>query len=114
VYDRQDYLNAGVSETDRLICLFGGKPVPVDPEPLWADPRDPAVIEAARTDAVIKQYGADLISLAMAQEKLGYTPDEIRRMSDDIRKEALTARGVELVDQVMSSAGSSGERPPPR
>lgn len=114
IRDIEDFLDSGYNEVTRLICQVGGKTVPKDPKVLWADPRDPSVIEAARTDAIIKQRAEGLISLSMAQEKLGYSPEEIQRMADDLRSEALAAAGVELARQALGNVdgGSDADRQP--
>lgn len=113
VYDREDYLAEGLRETLRLVRLFSPEDsaVPPDSEIVWADPRDPAVIEAARTDAVLKQLAGEVISRAMAQEKLGYTPEEIKRMADDITAEALQKQGVALAALVNGTQAGDGTGP---
>lgn len=113
VYDREDFLSEGVLEAARLICAFGGKPEPKNPSVLWADPRDPAVIEAARTDAILKQKAGGIVSTAMAQEKLGYTPDEIARMADDLMAEALRAQAAGAVEGLVSGATPPSDDAPP-
>lgn len=113
VLDREQYLSDSFEEAIRLARLFAGeKDAPVESELVWADPRDPAIVEAARTDAVIKQFTGNLISLTMAQEKLGYTPQQIQRMAKDVAAEGLRQRGLALTDDVLSTpdaADSVGE-----
>lgn len=95
VFDREEYLADGLVEALRLARMFAGESdIPIDSEIVWADPRDPSVIEAARTDAVLKQRAGGIISVEMAQERLGYTPDQISRMSDDLAAEALRAEAA--------------------
>jgi hypothetical protein len=112
--DRQQQLGESFEEALRLARRFAGDTdAPVDSEIVWADPRDPAVVEAAKTDAIIKQHAAQLISTSMAQEQLGYTPQEIERMSKDIVRESLAQQAVDLKGLV-ADAGSTGSQPPPR
>jgi hypothetical protein len=48
-------------------------------ETIWRDPETRN--EAVRTDAVIKQFSAGLISKEVALEALGYSPEQIQRMA---------------------------------
>lgn len=112
VLDREQYLSDSFEEAIRLARLFAGeKDSPVDSEIVWADPRDPAIVEAARTDAVIKQFAGGLISLTMAQEKLGYTPQQIQRMATDLVAEGLRQRGVAMTDKALSGPGPNSLAP---
>lgn len=114
VFDREEYLADGLGEALRLSRLFSGEPeVPVDSEIVWADPRDPSVIEAARTDAVIKQRAAGIISNPMAQERLGYTPEQINRMADDLAAELLAQQSAALVGKVMAGGTGPSREPAP-
>jgi hypothetical protein len=113
VKDREDYLSDAFEEAIRLARLFAGETdAPVESELVWADPRDPAIVEAARTDAIIKQYVANLISLTMAQEKLGYSPQQIERMANDIAAEGLRQRGLALTDKVLSGTDPDSQPAP--
>jgi hypothetical protein len=51
---------------------------------IWADPETRN--EAARTESIIRQYEARVIDLETAQEMLGYSPEQIARMSEALRK----------------------------
>ena len=48
-------------------------------ETVWRDPETRN--EAVRTDAVIKQFQIGLISREVALEELGYSPEQITRMT---------------------------------
>lgn len=112
VFDREDYLADGFGEALRLSRQFAGEPdVPIDSEIVWADPRDPSIIEAARTDAVIKQRQERIISLEMAQERLGYNPEQVARMADDLAAEALRDESAALVGQVMRGSDAESDAP---
>jgi hypothetical protein len=107
-----DYLDDDLEEAIRIARLFAGEPdAPVDSEIVWADPRDPAVVEAKRTDAVIKQRQEGLISVPMAQEKLGFTPQEIERMGPELAAERLAKAGVETMAGLVRGTGT--DRQPP-
>lgn len=60
-------------------------------ETIWADPETRN--EAVRTDAIIKQFQAGLITLEIAQEMIGYSPAQIERMAD--QRDAVPAAPVE-------------------
>lgn len=95
--ERQTHLGECLQEAVQLTRLFAGMdPGPVDSEIVWADLRDPSVVEAKRTDSIIKQRQEGLISMAMAQEQLGYTPPQRMRMADELRKEALMMAVAEI------------------
>ena len=91
----------------RLARRFAGEPdAPVDSEIVWADAAYRS--EAVRTDAVIKQYQAGLITTTTAQQMLGYTDTEIARMANERTAEALQRQGIELAELVTGSL-----QPPP-
>jgi hypothetical protein len=49
-----------------------------DGETIWADPETRN--EAARTDSILKQYQAGLLSQEVALEELGYSQQQIARI----------------------------------
>lgn len=98
-------------EAIRLARQFAGEPdTPVDSEIEWADPEYRT--EGELTDAVIKQYQAGLITIEMAQERLGYTPTQIARMGQQRVAEALSQRGVELAEQLLTGGTNPSSSPP--
>lgn len=100
--DKQAYFAEALEEVLRLARRFAGEPdAPVDSELVWADPAYRS--EAVRTDAILKQYQAGLITLTTAQARLGYTETEIARMAKERTGEALQRNGVELAELVTGS-----------
>lgn len=71
-------------------------------ETIWADPETRN--EAARTDAIVKQYQAGIIDLKTAQQKLGYSPAEIERMAE-------ARAGATLVPLAPNVPGATGTPP---
>lgn len=68
----------GLEEAMGIARLFNGETeMPIDSEIVWADPATES--QASLTDAVMKQYGEGLIPWSAALEKLGYSPNQIRR-----------------------------------
>ena len=101
--ERQSHLGECFEEAVRLARLFAGQPEgPPDAEIVWADLRDPSVVEAKRTDAIIKQRSEGLISLAMAQEELGYTPQQRQRMDEELMSERLAGIGAQMAADAMT------------
>lgn len=88
VEKKQRPFGEGLEEVMRLARRFAGAPdAPVDSEIVWADAQTES--EAAITDAVIKQYEAQLIPWAAALEKLGYTQTQIARFASMRQQDAL-------------------------
>lgn len=56
-------------------------------EAVWRDPATPT--RAAVADATTKLLGAGAITVEQARRDLGYTPEEIRQMSEDDRNSPL-------------------------
>lgn len=111
VRDKQRYMAEAFEEAIRLARQFAGEPdTPVDSEIEWADPEYRT--EGELTDAVIKQYQAGLITIEMAQERLGYTPTQIARMGQQRVAEALSQRGVELAEQLLIGGTNPSSSPP--
>lgn len=110
VVDKQAYYAEALEEVLRLARRFAGEAdTPVDSEIVWADPAYRS--EAVRTDAVLKQYQAGLITLTTAQARLGYTATEIARMARERTSEALQSSGVELAELVTGSLAEPEAEP---
>ena len=76
---RQMVFGEGLEEALRVARRFAGETdTPVDSEVIWADPS--IKTEGEVTDAVIKKWGARLISWQQALIDLGYSATEIERM----------------------------------
>ena len=75
------HLGEGWEETMRLALRASGDPGAEEraAETVWRDPETRN--EAVRTDAVIKQFQIGLISREVALEELGYSPEQITRMT---------------------------------
>lgn len=100
----ESFLGEPLEETLRIARRFrGDADTPVDSEVVWADVRDPSVVEAKRTDAIIKQRVERIISRKFAQQKLGYTPQEMERLETELAAEALEEQAAGLTRQVMDS-----------
>jgi hypothetical protein len=81
-------------ETMRLARMFANLPdAGPDSEVVWRDPEYQTVGQL--TDAVIKQVQSGLIDVRTAQEKLGYTPTQIRRMESGRLMQQLFAAAAE-------------------
>jgi hypothetical protein len=88
VEKKQRPFGEGLEEVMRLARRFAGaQDTPVDSEIVWADAQTES--ESAITDAVIKQYEAELIPWAAALEKLGYTQTQIARFASMRQQDAL-------------------------
>lgn len=61
---------------------------------VWADPATRSMAQEA--DAVVKLYQAGLLPASAALERLGYTDEQITRIRDSRRAEALDAAGTDL------------------
>ena len=61
---------------------------------VWADPATRSIAQEA--DAVVKLFTAGLLPASAALERLGYTEDQISRIRDSRRAEALDATGTNL------------------
>lgn len=111
VRDKQRYMAEPFEEAIRLARQFAGEPdAPVDSEIVWADPEYRS--EAEQTDAVIKQHAAKLITTAMAQEKLGYTPTQIERMGPELVADELARQGRALASLMADGTGPDGAAGP--
>ncbi len=107
VRDKQRYMAEAFEEAIRLARRFAGEAdAPVDSEIVWGDPEYRS--EAEQTDAVIKQHAAGLITTAMAQEKLGYTPTQIERMGRELVADQLARQGVALAGLMAGDGNSDG------
>jgi hypothetical protein len=73
------HLGEGWEETIRLALRAIGDSGDRAAETIWRDPETRN--EAVRTDAVLKQYQAGLITREVALEELGYSPDQVARMT---------------------------------
>lgn len=69
-------------------------PVAAGVSVVWADPATRSVAQEA--DAVVKLFQAGLLPVSSALERLGYTEDQIARIRDSRRAEALDAAGTDL------------------
>lgn len=72
----------------------GVDPASVDVAVKWADPSTRSAAQEA--DAVTKLYTAGLLPASVALERLGYSDDEIVKIRDARRAEALDGQGVDL------------------
>lgn len=74
------HLGEGWEETMRLALIAQGNrgKARQDAETIWADPETRN--EAARTDSIIKQYEAGLLTQDVALEELGYSPQVIAKI----------------------------------
>ena len=73
------HLGEGWEETVRLALRAIGDSGDRAGETIWRDPETRN--EAVRTDAVLKQFQAGLITREVALEELGYSPDQVARMT---------------------------------
>ncbi|RJN32909.1 phage portal protein [Nesterenkonia natronophila] len=69
-------------------------PLAADITLTWADPATRSVAQEA--DAVVKLFQAGLLPVTAALEKLGYSEDQISRIRDARRGEALDGAGTDL------------------
>jgi hypothetical protein len=74
------HFGEGWEETMRVAMLADGQTAKArtDGETIWADPETRN--EAARTDSILKQYQAGLLSQEVALEELGYSQQQIARI----------------------------------
>lgn len=74
------HLGEGWEETMRLALIAQNQRTKArqDAETIWADPETRN--EAVRTDSIIKQYEAQIITQEVALEELGYSPQVIARI----------------------------------
>jgi hypothetical protein len=80
-----------------------------DAQTIWADPETRN--EAARTDSVLKQYAAGLVSDEFALELLGYSQTDIDRIA--AQKKAARIASASLADELdaavaLTKAAKSG------
>lgn len=74
-----DDFGEDIEEAVGIARSFAGlPPMPVDAELRWDDPENQSL--AQKTDAVIKEYSAGLITRHVALERLNYSPPQIARM----------------------------------
>lgn len=71
---KQRTFGQGLEEAVRLARIMGGERNPPRSKVVWASPQTDE--ESALTDAVLKQFGADLIDQHTALKKLGYSNSE--------------------------------------
>lgn len=94
VYGKQPGIARSAVRAKQLQDQFSDRPI----EPLgvvWGDAETRTLAE--QTDAIIKQFGAKLIPRRVAQERLGYSPDEIQRMEADFAQEELVDAARQLL-----------------
>lgn len=87
VYGMQPILAEPLREVNALADLMDGVSSPGRLDVVWGDPETRTMGET--TDAVIKQLAAGIITVRVAQERLGYSPAEISRMATDLAQERL-------------------------
>ena len=102
VLDKQPTVGDAFCEAQRLAALMDGIEKPEPLEVVWSDPETRTMAEL--TDAVIKQYGAQLIPRKVALERLGYSPSEIARMDAAFAQEQLVAEAQALATQAAPAA----------
>lgn len=95
VYEKQPILGAPLVEIQHLAAIMDGESDPLPLEVVWGDPETRTVGET--TDAVIKQLAAGIITVRVAQERLGYTPTEISRMASELVQQRLLAEAEVLI-----------------
>ena len=99
------HFGEGWEETMRvaLIAAGQGSKARTDGETIWADPETRN--EAARTDSILKQYDAGLLPDEFALEELGYSQQQIERISG--------IRAQERADREAEAAAEPPEPPDP-
>jgi hypothetical protein len=113
VGERETHMGERYEEVYRLgFLVLGdkGRANAKSSEIRWADPEYRT--EGERTDAVIKQYGAKLITWDKALERLGYTPQEIEDMRKQRASEVLLEQGANL-NTLLSEAPEPEPEPEP-
>lgn len=97
---RQAAFGRSWEDVARLIVAVrtGADPSTVDARVRWADAATRSVAQEA--DAIVKLYGAGLLPVSAALERLGYTADEIATMRTQRRAEALDGAGTNLAQLV--------------
>lgn len=81
LYRKQLWMGRGLAEA--MMLARGGE---TRPQVIWKNPEYRTLGEL--TDAVIKQYGAGLITLEYAQGQLGIAPEAIAEMADELKQRA--------------------------
>lgn len=97
VKDRQVPHSESYEEVTRLGFLIEGekaKALVLDAEVKWKDPEYRT--EGELTDAVIKQFQANLIPWEFAVDRLGYSPQDMEKMRKQRTSEMLLANGADL------------------
>lgn len=89
---------------------LAGTSVPSTVVTLWRDPQFRSI--AQLTDAVVKQVQAGLISREEGLRKLGYSPQEIERMSGEQRAAADTSGTAQLLSLLDTGAANTPTPPP--
>lgn len=105
VMTAQIHLGDGWEETMRL-ALRAMRDERADlrtAETIWADPETRN--EGVRTDSIIKQFQAGIIDRRVALEALGYSPEQIDRMTGVETTEPVADDGPDVADKV-SAAGT--------
>lgn len=92
------YFGEGWEETMRVALIADGETAKArtDGETIWADPETRN--EAARTDSVIKQYTAGLLTDEVALEALGYSEQQIERIMSGERPKPVGANPLGVPD----------------
>lgn len=103
VKDREVPVGEGYEEVDRLGHLVEGRTTKAkayDAEVKWADPEYRT--EGELTDAVIKQYQTGLITREYALERLGYSPQDIEAIGQQIASQILLNQGSAMMADLLN------------
>lgn len=106
VLRKQRTFGQGLEEVMRLARVLAGEKKPPRSEVMWARPQTD--VESALTDAVLKQFGANLIDQHTALTKLGYTKSEAAAII------TATADSSTTTPEAPESPGEEGGETPPQ
>lgn len=100
VLEKQRLYGRSFAEAVRLRKIMSGEADPTPVEVIWANPEFRTLAELS--DAIIKQFQAEIIPKRVAREEIGHSPSAIERMELLDAQEALvrdTERALERPDE---------------